>query len=62
MVDLGLSLKQTKNKETQLTDFELEPPVFQVADFPKNSTVKEMTLSNSTKTLLAAEIERLVKI
>ena len=58
MVDLGLSLKQIKNRETQLTDFEIEPPVVQVAFFPSNSTVKQMTLTNSTKTLLAAEIER----
>jgi hypothetical protein len=58
MVDLGLSLKQTKNMETQLTDFEIEPPVVHVAYFPSDSKVKQMTLTNSTKTLLAAEIER----
>ena len=58
MVDLGLSLKQARNQETQLNDFEIEPPVFHVTNFPTDSTVKQITLSTATKTLLSAEIER----
>ena len=58
MVDLGLSLKQSRNHETQQTEFVIEPPVSQVAQFPTDSTVKNFTLSNATKTLLSAEIER----
>lgn len=58
MVDLGLKLQLVKNRETMQNDFEIEPPVFQVCRFPSESTVKQMTLSNSTKTLLSAEIDR----
>ena len=58
MVDLGLKLQLVKNRETMQNDFEIEPPVFHVCRFPTESTVKQMTLSNSTKTLLSAEIDR----
>ena len=58
MVDLGLSLKQARDHETQQIEFVIEPPVFHVAQFPTESTVKQFTLSNATKTLLSAEIER----
>ena len=62
MVDLGLKLQLVKNRETMQNDFEIEPPVFHVCRFPSESTVKQMTLSNSTKTLLSAEIDRQVKL
>ena len=62
MVDLGLSLKQARDPETQVIDFVVEPPVFHVTNFPTDSTIKAFTLSNATKTLLSAEIERLVNL
>ena len=62
MVDLGLSLKQARDPETQVIDFVVEPPVFHVTNFPTDSTIKAFTLSNATKTLLSAEIERFVKL
>ena len=62
MVDLGLSLRQNKDKETGLVEFEIEPPIKEFVKFPSESTIKNISLSNATKTLLAAEIDRWIRI
>ena len=58
MVDFGLSLKQSRNEETNIVDFILEPPLEIFAKFPSEEKIAKKGLSAQTKLLLSAEIDR----
>ena len=58
MVDFGLSLKQVRNEESGLSEFQLEPPLEVISTFPSEDQKASKGLAAQTKMLLSAEVDR----